>query len=134
MTMTPPLPRPTVLTPYWWLKKRRITKALKGYPPYTPPHRKRERDATPQQVEDNFQYFMATRHERVAALWAWLDKHFPDKTEKDLFDRLLDFIVAYQGVLTPSIRDQTVYTYHTYELPWEGEQAWASLVFDLGRP
>jgi hypothetical protein len=50
------------------LKKRRIRKALKGYPPYTPPQRKRERDATPQEAEDNFQCSMATRRERVAAL------------------------------------------------------------------
>ena len=136
-----------MLGPISWLKSRKIEAvmqnlhsdrqrmqlAMLGYPLYDPPHKVEERLLPDDRARENFDYFMATRQERVACFRDWLHTHF--RIEASLsdagFNHLTKWCDDYLGFLMPRDRDG-YYTYFDYKRSWTGDYIGANILFDFG--
>jgi hypothetical protein len=67
-----------MIKPQYWLKHRQARRAVIGYPVYDMPHKGEaaEGELTETEVEENFEYFMRVRRERLAFFRDWMNRHF----------------------------------------------------------
>jgi hypothetical protein len=124
-----------VLLPHMWLRKQWLRRALQNYPLYDPPHKVEERLLSRAQADENFDYFMRVRLQRMADFRAWLRRYFrvtltPDTRGVKTLSRWGN---KYAGLLL-----QTKPTggptdaYFTYQPSWTGANAGCNVVFDMG--
>ncbi len=84
------------------------------------------------QAQENFQYFMRVRRNRSEYLRCWLERFFDVRLEGGAagvaaLDR---WARDYAGLLLPNRR--VARSYYSYELPWSGQGAGCSVLFDMG--
>ena len=118
-----------------WLRKRRLGRALQGYPLYDPPHKVEELHLSRESAEENFGYFMSVRFDRLAHLRDWLDRQFGTRISLDEsgIRALTLWGNKYSGLLLNARPDGRVTkSYFTYDPPWTGENAGCNVLFDLG--
>jgi hypothetical protein len=104
---------------------------LAEYPLYDPPHKVEERVLPKEQAQENFDYFLRVRQERVAFLTTWLRAHFgvtltPDQQGVAAMNK---WMVQYGGLLLPN--ETVSNSYFSYDPPWTGEGAGCNVLFDL---
>ena len=124
-----------MLQPKYWLRERRLRRALVSYRIYDPPHKVEERVLPKEKALENFQYFMRVREERVRFFIDWLSHEFGTEASIDQvgIENILDWAGNYIPIIMPSHdRRQTADVYHCYAEPWTGEYAGANAFFDLG--
>jgi hypothetical protein len=121
-----------VLLPHMWLRKRWLQRALQNYPLYDPPHKVEDTRA---QADENFDYFMRVRLQRMAEFHAWLRRYFRVTLTPDVWGvkALSRWGAKYAGLLL-----ETKFTggptdaYFTYQPPWTGANAGCNVLFDMG--
>ncbi|MGD9544516.1 MAG: hypothetical protein AB7F41_04615 [Methylocystis sp.] len=121
-----------MLLPLMWLRKKKLDRLLKDYPLYDPPHKVEERLLPKAKAQENFEYFMRVRKERVAFFSRWLKDEFgvaigPTQRGVEALNR---WMFQYVGLLLPN---RTVeYSYFSYDPPWRGDGAGCNVLFDVG--
>jgi hypothetical protein len=124
-----------MLLPQAWLRKRRLERALRGYPLYDPPHKVEERLLSQEKAAENFEYFMRVREQRLAFFRDWLRRHFGvTLTADERGVRALNrWGNKYAGLLQVTGPDgHPTSSYFTYEPAWTGEYAGLNVLFDMG--
>jgi hypothetical protein len=121
-----------MLLPLMWLRKKKLDRLLKDYPLYDPPHKVEERLLPKEKAQENFDYFMRVRKERVAFFSRWLKDEFgvaigPTQRGVEALNR---WMFRYGGLLLPNRTVEK--SYFTYDPPWRGEGAGCNVVFDVG--
>jgi hypothetical protein len=118
-----------------WLRKRRLERALRGYPLYDPPHKVEERLLSRERAAENFDYFMLVRLQRLAYFRDWLRRHFGVAvTLNERGVRALNrWAVGYAGLLLVKEADgNPTRSYFTYDPQWTGDNVGQNVVFDMG--
>jgi hypothetical protein len=122
-----------MIHPKFWLKHMRARRAIKGYPLYDVPHKQAEAALSESQAQENFDYFMKVRLDRLAFFQKWLLDNFGVTASLDgagvrAVSRWVD---DYGGGL---IRDDRYpwRSFDSYQPPWEGEYAGYNVMIDIG--
>jgi hypothetical protein len=113
----------------YWLRERRLKRALAGYPVYTPPHLGVEWTMSEQDARENFEFFLAQRPRRLDSLKRFLTTFdvsldFTDRTKQAL-DR---WVASYGALLFVS---ETGLSFWTHRPEWVGERSSLNVIFDL---
>jgi hypothetical protein len=92
-----------MLLPLMWLRKKKLDRLLKDYPLYDPPHKVEERVLPKEKAQENFEYFMRVRKERVAFFSRWPEGNFGVKFTSDRKGALAlgGWLIRYGGILFP---------------------------------
>ncbi|WP_316172280.1 hypothetical protein [Bradyrhizobium sp. SZCCHNRI3037] len=118
-----------------WLRKRRLQRALQGYPIYDPPHKIEERLLSRERAAENFDYFMRVRLDRCAHLIRWVRQQFGYEVSLDEegLRSLCRWGNKYAGLLLVEDGDGHLPdSYFTYDPPWVGSNAGNNVIFDFG--
>jgi hypothetical protein len=121
-----------MLLPLMWLRKKKLDRLLKDYPLYDPPHKVEERLLPKEKAQENFEYLMRVRKERVAFFSRWLEENFGVKFTSDRKGAMAlgGWLIRYGGLLFPT---ETVYrSYFSYDPPWTSDGTGCNVVFDAG--
>ena len=124
-----------MLLPEYWLRQKRLQRALHDYPIYDPPHKTEERLLPKDNALENFKYFVHVRLQRVEFFNNWLRSHFGVEAGLDQkgVENALDWATDYMAVLmTTSDFLLTSQIVEAYVRPWRGEYVGANAYFDLG--
>lgn len=124
-----------MLLPKYWLRRRRLQRALANYPVYTAPHRTEERILSKEKALENFQYFLDVRIDRVLFFNSWLSREFgvDASLEPNGIERILDWADQYIPIIMPSDDpSQMADVYQAYAKPWVGDYGGANAFFDFG--
>ncbi|MCL8385351.1 hypothetical protein [Xanthobacter aminoxidans] len=65
-----------ILKPRYWYPYLRMSRALVDYPIYAPPHLKCESDLTDDEAQENFDYFMKVKDQRLDMFLDWMWRNF----------------------------------------------------------
>jgi hypothetical protein len=112
-------------------RKDALRQALVGYPLYDPPHKVEERRLPPDKAEENFDYFMNVRNQRLAAFREWVESKFGVRLALDRNGAaaLCDWSGLYGDLLFETHDDLDSYSYYTK--PWVGDCIGSNVVFDM---
>jgi len=122
-----------VVHPKYWLNFYRVRRALEGYPLYDVPHKRAGLDLTEQQVQENFNYFMRVRMQRLAYLQSWLSKRFGVRAPLNPagIEALNRWVNRFGGgVLGDESNGLAIFA--SYLEPWAGPFVGYNLAIDLG--
>jgi hypothetical protein len=123
-----------MLLPKYWLRQRRLRRALVDYPIYDPPYKSEERTLPEEKALANFEYFLSVRQARVRFFSVWLAHEFGVAAGFDQrgLEQVLHWAQDYVCVLMPSDNfwlNATVFC--AYARPWTNEYAGANVLFDF---
>jgi hypothetical protein len=124
-----------MLLPHVWLRRLWLRRALRGYPLYDPPHKVEEYLLSREKADENFEYFMRVREERVAYFKNWLRRDFyvAITADENGVRELNRWGNRYAGLLLVTDGNGRVTrSYFTYDPPWVGEGAGHNVLFDMG--
>jgi hypothetical protein len=112
-------------------RKDALRHALGDYPVYEPPHKVEERRLPPDKAEENFEYFMSVRSERLAAFREWVESKFDVRLALDRngVAALCDWSGLYGDLLFET--DDDLDSYYYYTKPWLGDCIGSNVVFDM---
>lgn len=129
-----------MIHPKFWLKHARARRAVKGYPLYDVPHKQAEGTLSEAQAQENFNYFMKMRLERLAFFQKWLLENFGVKATLDgdgvrAVSRWVDDYGG--GLIGDDYKKGRIETYPqrifgSYQSRWEGGYAGYNVMIDLG--
>jgi hypothetical protein len=121
-----------MISPKFWLKHWKVWHAVKGYPLYDVPHKQAERTLSEDQVQENYAYFMRTRHDRLEFFQRWLWRNFRVNASLDGDGVLaLDgWINRYGGGLIGD-ESSTMLIFDSYHPLWLGEYAGYNVMVDI---
>jgi hypothetical protein len=113
----------------YWLRERRLKRALIGYPPYVPPHSGVEWMMREEDARENFEFFLAQRADRIEALKRFLapfdvSLDFTDRAKQEL-DR---WLAGYGALLFVS---ETGSSFLTRQPEWTGARSSLNVIFDI---
>ena len=112
-------------------KKSRLEQALKNYPFYDRPHKYRQKSFV--QAQENFDYFMNVRAERLAYFQAWMRHLFNIDASLDASGAsAISKWVDYNGELILLNSDEDEIFFPFYSKAWTPENPGYSVIFDLG--
>jgi hypothetical protein len=117
------------------LRKRKLEGAWEQYPLYDPPQKVEERLLTRDRAEENFEYFMRVRQQRVAYLRDWLRSHFRVTVtlDKKGIGELSRWARKYAGLLLVRGSDgRPTLSFFTYHPSWTAENTGHNILFDVG--
>jgi hypothetical protein len=121
-----------MIRPAFWINYCRVQRATNDYPLYDPPHKGKEQNLSDQEVQDNFDYFMKVRLDRLAYFQNWLRRNFGinSSLNGDGILALEAWIRAYGGgLLQDEIgRDRLFYTYRP---TWIGKYRGHNVMVDI---
>jgi hypothetical protein len=122
-----------VIHPRFWFKHMRARRAVRGYPLYDVPHEQAEGTLPENQVQENFDYFMKVRLERLAFFRKWLLDNFGVNASLDgdgvrAVSRWVDDYGG--GVIGDDTGAMTIFA--TYQPRWVGDYAGYNVMIDLG--
>jgi hypothetical protein len=122
-----------VIHPKFWLKHMRARRALKGYPLYDVPHKQAEAALPESQAQENFDYFMKVRLDRLAFFQKWLLDNFEVKAslDGDGVRAVSQWVDDYGGGLIGDDR-YPWRIFDTYQPSWKGEHAGYNVMIDIG--
>jgi hypothetical protein len=122
-----------MIYPKLFLKHLKARRASANYPLYDVPNKQEERTLDELQVQENFEYFMRVRLDRLAFFQTWLREWFGVKATLDGEGLLAlnAWINSYGGGL---IGDQfdTAMVFATYQPAWVGEHVGYNVMIDIG--
>lgn len=128
-----PPPRRPIVNPRFWLRHWRVRRALRTYPLYDVPHKQEEETLDESGVQDNFNYFMRVRHERLAFFQNWLRTGFGvhASLNGDGLVALNKWVNAYGGgLIGDEFKRMTIFA--TYAPAWVGAYAGYNVMIDIG--
>ena len=108
-----------------------LRRAMVGYPLYDPPHKVEERLLPADKAEENFDYFMSVRQQRLQHFRDWMKTQFGwdiplDRTGVvalcEWLDRHGEFLFATHDMLD---------SYFYYDKPWVDDCVGSNVVFDI---
>ncbi len=123
------------MLPQAWLRQLYLRSALRGYPLYDPPHKVEERLLSREKAQENFDYFMRVRLDRLAYFRDWLRRYFgvPLTLDEAGMRALNRWGNKYAGLLLLTDADgNRTSSYFTYAPPWTGNNSGCNVVFDMG--
>ncbi|MFG1299303.1 hypothetical protein V5F49_05855 [Xanthobacter sp. V3C-3] len=123
-----------ILKPRYWYPYMRMSRALVDYPIYAPPHLKCESDLTDDEAQENCDYFMRVKDERLEIFLEWMWRNFrirlSFKPESiDMFDRWAKF---YNGSIVLDGQRMIWRSYNDYDPAWTGRFIGCNLFLDAG--
>jgi hypothetical protein len=129
-----------VIHPRFWFNHMRARRAVRGYPLYDVPHKQAEGALPEKQVEENFDYFMKVRLERLAFFQKWLLDNFGVKASLDgdgvrAVSRWVDDYgggVIGDGYSKGQIETLPQWIFGHYQPRWEGDYAGYNVMIDIG--
>jgi hypothetical protein len=113
----------------FWAARRRVQRALRGYPVYRPPHNGAEMLMREEHARANFDYFMSQRAARRKALRNFLAPFGVSLEFSDAAKSSLDNWLARYGAFL-SVRERGS-SYLTYVPHWEGARSGLNVIHDL---
>jgi hypothetical protein len=124
-----------MLLPQAKLRELYLRRALRGYPLYDPPHKVEERLLSREKANENFDYFMGVRLQRLAYFLGWLRRYFGvtvtlDENGVRALNRWGNKYAGLLLVLGPD--GYPTESYFNYDPPWTGENAGHNVLFDMG--
>lgn len=130
----PPQPPSRPIThPRFWLRHWRVRRALNGYPIYGIPNRTPERESPDGRAEENFDYFMKVRLERLSYFQSWLRSNFSvDASLSPPGVHNVDRWVNQFGGGLIGDEENARIVFDSYQPYWEGPFAGYNVMIDLG--
>ena len=121
--------KPQYVYAHW--KARR---AFADYPLYDVPNKKPERRLGEKKVQENFDYFMRVKDERLAYMIDWLQREFSvtvSLTPEGAYalDRWID---KYAGGLVHVTKNELSEVFELYKFDWRNQFNICNLIIDLG--
>lgn len=97
------------------------------------PHKQAERILDESGVQENFQYFMRVRLERLAFFQKWLERNFKVEAtiNGDGIIAVNQWVEGYGGALVPDIVDY-LNVFASYQPRWEGNYIGFNIMIDIG--
>jgi hypothetical protein len=122
-----------VIHPKFWLKHARARRAVKGYPLYNVPHKQAEAALPESQAQENFDYFVKVRLDRLAFFQKWLFDNFGAKAslDGDGVRAVGQWVDDYGGGLIGD-EPHTMSIFADYRPRWEGDYAGYNVMIDIG--
>jgi hypothetical protein len=123
------------MLPQAWLRQQWLGRALRNYPLYDPPHKAEEYLLSRAQAQENFDYFMRTRQERMAFLMVWLQRNFrvTITMDADGVRALNRWGNKYAGLLQlKDTEGNPTDSFFTYQPLWVDGNAGCNVLFDTG--
>jgi hypothetical protein len=125
-----------MLLPHMWLRKLWLRHAWRGYPLYDPPRKVEERLLSKEEANENFEYFMRVRLQRVSYFRDWLLRYFGVTVTLDEkgIRALNRWGNKYAGLLLVVGPDghPVADCYFSYDPPWTGKYTGYNIIFDMG--
>jgi hypothetical protein len=115
------------------IKFMKVGRAIANYPVYDVPNKQEERTLDEPRVQENFDYFMRVRLDRLAFFQKWLREWFGVNATLDGNGLLAlnAWVNAYGGgLIGDQFNTQTIF--ETYQPPWVGEHAGYNVMIDIG--
>jgi len=124
------------MTGMFWFETRkkrllRIEEAMAGYSFYDRPHKRKPSEL--HEAQENFDYFMHVRLERLASFRSWLHTHFDVNAsfDSDGVFKTSQWLDRYaEGLISSNDRDQ--HSFPLYSKWWTEKDPTYSVLFDLG--
>jgi hypothetical protein len=117
--------------------RRKVWKLLPDYPVYTPPHKgglEKKDWMKPQQVQENYEFFLQEKDKRIQYLAEFL-AHFDVKLEltDDGLVGLSQWMYRYGAYLrdTKKYRYESVEAYSNHHMRWDGDLAGLNIINDV---
>jgi hypothetical protein len=122
-----------MIHPKFWLKHMRARRAIKGYPLYDVPHKQAEAELPESQAQENFDYFMKVRLDRLAFFQKWLLDNFGVKAslDGDGVRAVGQWVDDYSGGLIGD-EPHAMGIFADYQPRWEEEYAGYNVMIDIG--
>ncbi len=122
-----------MIHPRLWLKHMRAKRAVQGYPLYDVPHKQAEGTLRESGAQENFDYFMRVRLDRLALFQKWLLMNFGVKAtlDGDGVRAVSRWVDDYGGGLIGDEFD-TMTIFATYQPRWEGDYVGYNVMIDIG--
>jgi hypothetical protein len=121
-----------MIRPAFWINFWRVRSATCDYPPYDPPHKGKDQNLSDLVVQDNFDYFMKVRHERLTYFQNWLARNFDVNSTLDGNGVLaLEMWLKHfgGGLILDNINKELVYD--TYMPIWVGKYRGYNVIVDI---
>jgi hypothetical protein len=109
-----------------------LTRALKHYPIYDPPHKIEERILPKERALENFEYFMSVRQQRVEAFRCWLRRYFWTEIQANEEGVAALNLWAFRHVALLIPNRKIGSSYYSYDPPWDGEAIGCNVLLDIG--
>ena len=113
----------------YWPAKRRVRRALRGYPVYKPPHEGIAMLMPDVQARANFEYFVSQRAVRTEALRRFLSQFGVSLDFSEVTKSLLDAWLASYGAFLYVSENRS--SYHSRLPAWEGARLGLNVIHDL---
>ncbi len=122
-----------MIYPTLLLKHLRTKRAIANYPLYDVPHKRSEDTLDKKSAQENFDYFMNVRRQRLVFFQRWLHDWFRvvATLDGDGLVAVNRWINGYGGGLIGDQHD-TMTIFATYQPAWAGEYAGYNVVVDIG--
>lgn len=122
-----------MISPLFWYKHARAQRALKNYPIYDVPHKRAEGELPEREAQENFDYFMRVRLQRLAFFQDWLCRNFSvtASLDGDGVRAVSRWVDDYGGGLIGDDR-YVAQIFDSYQPHWEGRYAGYNVMIDLG--
>lgn len=121
-----------MIHPKYWLKHARVKRALIDYPLYDVPHRRAERTMSEAEAQDNFDYFIRVKSERMAFFQEWLSSNFETKASVggDGVRAVSCWIDEYGGgLIGDELESQSIFS--SYQPRWVDRYAGYNVIVDI---
>jgi hypothetical protein len=113
----------------YWPAKRRVRRALRGYPVYKPPHEGIAMLMPDVHARANFEYFVSQRAVRTEALRRFLSQFGVSLDFSEVTKSLLDAWLASYGAFLYVSENRS--SYHSRLPAWEGARLGLNVIHDL---
>ncbi|MGQ0682916.1 hypothetical protein [Bradyrhizobium sp.] len=122
-----------MIYPTLFFKHLRVGRAIRDYPLYDVPNKQEERTLDEARVQENFDYFMQVRFDRLAFLQGWLRENFGVRLplNGDGLLALTAWINAYGGGLIGDF-PRIAIIFASYQPIWVGEYIGCNVMVDIG--
>ena len=124
-----------LMLPQAWVRQRWLRRALRAYPLYDPPHKVEEYLLSRGEAQENFDYFMRTREQRLDFFLVWLRRYFRVTIAFDAkgVRALNRWGNKYAGLLQQKDAEgDPDGSFFDYSPPWTEDNAGCNVLFDMG--
>jgi hypothetical protein len=122
-----------LIRPAFWIKYWRVQRAVSEYLLYNPPHTGKEQNLSEQEVQENFDYFMKVRLDRLAYFQNWLRGKFgvnPSLDGEGIL-ALEAWVRAFGGgLLDDEVSRRAIF--YAYDPVWLGKYRSFNVMADIG--
>ncbi|MCG5238121.1 hypothetical protein [Xanthobacter oligotrophicus] len=123
-----------ILKPRYWYPYLRMSRALVDYPIYAPPHLSRESELTDDEAQENFDYFMKMKNQRLQMFldWMWRNFHVRLSFKPESIDQFDLWARCYNGTIVAEEPYVISQSYQSYNPAWTGRFIGCNLIMDAG--